>query len=68
VTEESAFFTTQAVRNGLTHWHTTLEDYLNTLTNLGFRAWRIDSAIGFEGFVIARGVEGYCAKETIGSP
>ena len=42
---------------GLTHWKTDLSDYIATLQREQLRGWRIGSAIGFSGFVIARSVQ-----------
>ncbi len=35
-----------------------LKDYLNALRNEYMRAWRIASALGFDGFVIAKSISG----------
>jgi hypothetical protein len=42
---------------GVDGWADTAENYAQSLLKLGRKAWRIDSAIGFAGFVIARSVE-----------
>lgn len=38
-------------------WKDSLPGYIATLQAESYRAWRIESAIGFYGFVIARAVE-----------
>jgi hypothetical protein len=43
-------------RHGVTGWKTTLEELRATLESDGFKAWRIESAIGFSGFVVAKAV------------
>ena len=42
--------------HGLSHWDKDREQYVETLTEKGCRAWTIESAVGFEGFVIAKSV------------
>jgi hypothetical protein len=61
VQEDAAFFTEIASQYGLRHWNDSahgLEGYLSALRNEQMRAWRISSAIGFDGFVIAKSVSG----------
>ncbi|GHT89748.1 hypothetical protein FACS1894101_0910 [Betaproteobacteria bacterium] len=41
---------------GIELWRDTLDNYITTLQQEGLRAWRIGSAIGFYGFVIAKSV------------
>jgi hypothetical protein len=41
---------------GVAGWRDTLEDYRSTLEAAGHKGWRIDSAIGFSGFVVAKSV------------
>jgi len=43
-------------QHGLTGWRDNLENYRSTLESAGQKAWRIESAIGFYGFVVARSV------------
>jgi len=43
---------------GLKFWKTDISNYIATLQKEGLRGWRINSAIGFGGFVIARSVKG----------
>jgi hypothetical protein len=40
--------------SGVDLWRDTLDNYISALQEGGFRAWRIESAIGFYGFVIAK--------------
>lgn len=42
--------------HGLLHWDADREQYAATLKEKGYRAWTIESAVGFEGFVIAKSV------------
>ncbi|WP_347262203.1 hypothetical protein [Rudaea sp.] len=42
--------------SGVDLWRDTLDNYISTLQQEGFRSWRIESAIGFRGFVIAKSV------------
>jgi hypothetical protein len=41
---------------GVRFWKDSLQNYSFKLQVEGYRAWRIESAIGFYGFVIAKGV------------
>ena len=41
---------------GYSLWNDDRETYRAKLEENGYRAWTIDSAIGFEGFVIAKAV------------
>ena len=73
VREEAAFFTEVAPQYGLRHWsygERGLEDYLSALRNEQMRAWRIASAVGFDGFVIAKSVSGQFTEHPahVGSP
>ena len=43
-------------QHGIAGWKNTLEDYRATLASAGHKAWRIDSAIGLGGFVVAMSV------------
>jgi hypothetical protein len=44
------------LHDGYTHWDDDRAKYLAILEQNGYHAWSIDSAIGFEGFVIAKSV------------
>jgi hypothetical protein len=41
---------------GFAHWSDDRGEYLATLEKHGYHAWAIESAVGFEGFVIAKSV------------
>ena len=41
---------------GILHWKDDRAGYIETLQQKGYSAWTIHSAIGFEGFVIARAI------------
>jgi hypothetical protein len=43
---------------GYAHWSDEPTVYIETLEQTGHRGWTIGSAIGFEGFVIAKSVQG----------
>lgn len=43
-------------QHGIAGWRDTLENYRASLESAGLKAWRIDSAIGFGGFVVAQSV------------
>jgi hypothetical protein len=58
VKEEEALLAAFAQQYGLKYWKRDISDYIDTLRKERFRAWRIESAIGFSGFVIGRSVEG----------
>jgi hypothetical protein len=42
------------LHGGYAHWNDDRAKYLATLEQDGYHAWTIDSAVGFEGFVIAK--------------
>jgi hypothetical protein len=44
------------LHGGYAHWNDDRATYLVTLQQGGHHAWTIDSAVGFEGFVIAQSV------------
>lgn len=46
-----------ARQHGLRYWKTDIWDYIATLQKEQLRGWRIGSAIGFSGFVIARSIK-----------
>jgi hypothetical protein len=52
----------QRLHGGYSHWHDDRSDYVAALQQQGCRAWTIDSAIGFAGFVIGRAVDEIEAK------
>jgi hypothetical protein len=41
---------------GYVHWDDNLDTYRAKLKAAGYHAWAIDSAIGFEGFIIAKAI------------
>lgn len=41
---------------GVSGWRDNLDNYRRSLESTGHRAWRIISAIGFHGFVVARSI------------
>jgi len=43
-------------QHGVTGWRDNLKNYQATLQSAGNKAWRIDSVIGFYGFVVALSV------------
>jgi hypothetical protein len=43
-------------RHGVAGWAHSLDDYRTVLESTGHKAWRIESAIGFSGFVVAKSV------------
>jgi hypothetical protein len=47
----------QRLHGGYSHWRDTPSAYAAALHQQGYRAWTIDSAIGFAGFVIGRAAE-----------
>ncbi len=58
VNEESGLLESFEHDHGLAHWQTNVVQYADTLGKENMRAWRIESAIGFSGFVIGAAVEG----------
>lgn len=46
------------LHGGYIHWKDNPSEYRSTLEAEGYRGWLLDSAIGFEGFVIAKSVTG----------
>lgn len=57
VKEEEQKLALFARQHGLKFWKTGISDYIVDLQNEGLKGWRIESAIGFSGFVIARSVK-----------
>ena len=45
------------LHGGYAHWSDDPAKYIETLQRSGHRAWTISSAVGFEGFVIAKSVQ-----------
>jgi len=45
------------LHGGFPHWKDERAEYVEILKQKGYAAWLIESAVGFEGFVIARSVE-----------
>jgi hypothetical protein len=43
-------------QHGVTGWRDNLEGYRKSLESAGQKAWRVVSAIGFYGFIVARSV------------
>jgi hypothetical protein len=56
IREEEQLLSSLATKHGLNYWHTDASEYVRTLERKGFRVWRIASATGFGGFVMARNV------------
>jgi hypothetical protein len=44
------------LHDGFQHWSDDRAKYIATLEQHGYHAWTIESAVGFEGFVIAKSV------------
>jgi hypothetical protein len=44
------------LHGGYIHWREDRLEYVATLEEKGYRAWTIGSAVGFEGFVVAKAV------------
>ena len=45
------------LHGGFAHWSDDRAKYIETLQHAGYHSWAIDSAVGFEGFVIAKTAE-----------
>lgn len=43
---------------GYMHWHDNSSEYQTVLETEGYKGWLLESAIGFEGFVIAKSIRG----------
>lgn len=56
VQKEEGFLVSSATQDGLRLWHSDLHDYLRRFEEGGYHAWRLSSAIGFSGFVVAQAV------------
>ena len=55
--EVGASLITWNKQHGVTGWRENLETYQATLESAGHKAWRLISAIGFYGFIVARSVQ-----------
>ena len=55
--EEEKFLTNAAQQDGVRFWETDFSTYLDRLKGEGYKAWRIESAIGFTGFVVAKSAQ-----------
>ena len=53
---EEALLTSVDMQLGVRMWQTGPMDYLRNLTTKGCHTWRIQSAIGFTGFIIAQSI------------
>jgi hypothetical protein len=56
VRKEEAYLVAAIARGGLQFWRSDVDDYLRQLKDGGYHAWRLESAIGFSGFVVAQAV------------
>lgn len=54
----------QRLHGGFRFWNDNRAEYFETLKQRGYSAWSIDSAIGFEGFVIAHSVGEVASENT----
>ena len=52
--EKSDFISARGKSSGVRHWRQSLDEYRQYLNEHGYKAWKISSAIGFDGFVIAQ--------------
>jgi hypothetical protein len=52
--DEENFLTKAAQQDGLRFWEESFPKYLDRLKREGYKAWQLDSAIGFTGFVVAK--------------
>ena len=53
---EEKFLVNAAHQDGVRFWEENSSRYLDQLKRKGYRAWQLDSAIGFTGFVVAKSV------------
>ncbi|MFN7140249.1 MAG: hypothetical protein ACK4UN_13015 [Limisphaerales bacterium] len=58
LTEQQALLSSWSKQQALRFWDSSFEEYFHTLEKKRYRAWIIGSAIGFEGFIIARESKG----------
>ena len=56
LSEVGASLSVWSQKRGVTGWRDNLENYRTTLESAGHKAWRVVSAVGFYGFVVARSV------------
>jgi hypothetical protein len=54
---ESGFIAEADKQDGVRHWTGNAEQYANQLKREGYKVWRIEAAIGFSGFVVAKKLE-----------
>jgi hypothetical protein len=67
IQEQQSFLTQAATQDGLQFWNgpkDTIDTYRERLKAEGYKAYRIESAIGFSGFVIAKSVVGKTPNQT----
>jgi len=57
INDHADFFTLSAKSLGLRSWTGEIDSYTRQAEALELRAWAISSAIGFEGFVVAKSVD-----------
>ncbi|HEY1085010.1 MAG TPA: hypothetical protein VGE29_22295 [Prosthecobacter sp.] len=57
VTSEHAFLSNAAELQGLRLWERDETQYLLRLQEGGYHAWRLESAVGFSGFIVAKTVQ-----------
>jgi len=57
LTDERASLEAWNQQQGVGGWKDSIEGYRHFLESEGLKAWRIDSAMGFHGFVVARSVD-----------
>ncbi len=56
IKKEEEFLASAAAQDGLRFWRSDASDYLRQLEEDGYHAWRLESAIGFSGFIVAQAV------------
>ena len=57
VQKEEAYLLATATSQGLPFWQKDAASYLQYLQKEDYRVWRLDSAVGFSGFIVAKKVE-----------
>jgi hypothetical protein len=62
--EVGATLTNWSEQHGVSGWRDSLENYRASLQSAGLKAWRISSAIGFDGFVVAGSVRQVTPNES----
>lgn len=68
VKQNEVFLSATAKDQGLKFWKADVNDYLHTLEKEGFRAWKLGSAIGFTGFIVAKQARQLVAKKLVPEP